>query len=83
MIDALIFVSQRPVVITLAIFGALLVMAGSLTQKRTGDQSGAARRSTDNRVRPLSRRLTTFGYAITAASVLLFIIAGFVSDLRP
>ncbi|MGI9500219.1 MAG: hypothetical protein ACR2P3_09285 [Geminicoccaceae bacterium] len=73
MIDALIFLSQRPIVITLAVLGALLVMAGALIAKP--ERSGSKR--------PLARRLTSSGYAITFASIVLFIIAGFVSDLRP
>lgn len=77
MIDALIFMSQRPVVITLAVLGALLVTAGALAQKPKAARSISAHQ------RPIARRLTTSGYAITFASILLFIIAGFVSDLRP
>jgi len=81
-IDALIFLSQRPVVITLAVLGALLVIAGALTAKpeRAGDK---VQPSPPARKRPLARHLTSSGYVITFASIVLFIIAGFVSDLRP
>ncbi len=80
LIDALILISQRPVVITLALVGAALVTAGSLTARanRPGGKISDRDRQT-----PLSRTLTSSGYAITGASILLFIIAGFVSDLRP
>ena len=83
MIDALIFVSQRPVVITLAILGALLVTAGSLVHKPVQAPSGGSRNSSSQRKRGLAMHLTRSGYAITCTSILLFIIAGFVSDLRP
>lgn len=82
-IDALIFISQRPIVITLAIFGALLVIAGSLNNKPEQLQPGGMTASALGRRRSLSKHLTAIGYVITFASILLFIIAGFVSDLRP
>lgn len=81
MIDALIFISQRPVVIALAIFGALLVTAGSLIAKPPPPNSPEP---VEEDLRgTLARRLTTFGYVVTMFSVALFIVAGFVSDLRP
>lgn len=83
MIDTLIFMSQRPVVITLAVIGALLVMAGSLAHKPEHAQSGKAKATRTDRKQGLAKHLTTSGYAITFGSILLFIIAGFVSDLRP
>ena len=79
-IDALIFISQRPVVIALAIFGAALVTAGSLTAGSARPGGGAESYPTQ---KPLSRYLTRSGYAITVTSIVLFIVAGFVSDLRP
>ncbi len=78
-IDALILISQRPVVITLALVGAALVTAGSLTA-RPGHPGG--RTPDRDRRSPLSRGLTASGYVIAGVSILLFIIAGFVSDLR-
>ncbi|MGI9506976.1 MAG: hypothetical protein ACR2RE_28375 [Geminicoccaceae bacterium] len=83
MIDALIFVSQRPVVITLAVIGALLVMAGSLAHKPERAQSGKTKATQADRKHGFAKHLTISGYAITLGSILLFIIAGFVSDLRP
>ena len=80
MIDALIFISQRPIVITLALMGAALVIAGSLTARASVPEDKAA--MSDQRSL-LSRGLTSSGYVVTFASILLFIIAGFVSDLRP
>ncbi|MGH1484182.1 MAG: hypothetical protein ACRBM6_36855 [Geminicoccales bacterium] len=78
MIDALIFLSARPIVIALALVGAGLVVAGSLTAKpkKAGDRTGS-----DERQRPLSRGLTKAGYTLTGFSMLLFIVAGFISDL--
>lgn len=79
-VDTLIFVSQRPVVIALAVIGALLVTAGGLAAK--SGAPGDARRREANVQTPLSRALTLTGYVVTGISVTLFIIAGFVSDLR-
>jgi len=78
LIDALIFISQRPIVITFALLGAALVTAGSLTA-RSGRTEDAPKRK-DHRS-SLSRHLTIAGYVITFVSIMLFIIAGFVSDL--
>lgn len=83
MVDVLIFMSQRPVVITLAVLGALLVTAGSLVQKPARSQTNTAAGSRSGAKSGLAKHLTTSGYVITFASILLFIIAGFVSDLRP
>jgi len=95
-IDALIFISQRPIVITLAIVGALFVTAGSLMVKpeprRAPGQGGRfqepAAPPVENTAPPdlrtqLAGYLTRSGYAITMFSIALFIVAGFVSDLRP
>lgn len=81
MVDALFFISQRPIVIALAIFGAALVTAGSLAARSR--QQGGRAPSSIRRQDPLSRGLTILGYAVTLTSIVLFIIAGFVSDLRP
>ncbi|MBU2582096.1 MAG: hypothetical protein KJ622_10295 [Alphaproteobacteria bacterium] len=81
MIDLLIQISQRPIVITLAIAGALLVTAGSLVAKPRG--SDTPEPAVDDARGTLARRLTNIGYVVTMVSVALFIVAGFVSDLRP
>lgn len=81
MIDALIFISQRPIVITLALIGAALVIAGSLTARAGETRNRTATSSRHQSL--LSRSLTSSGYVVTFASILLFIVAGFVSDLRP
>lgn len=87
MIDALILISQRPIVITLAIIGALLVTAGALVTKpqpraAAGSAKGAKNAKSNGQTK-LSRSLTNLGYLVTMVSIALFIIAGFVSDLRP
>lgn len=104
MVEFLIQISQRPLVIALAITGALLVIAGSLIAKPQtgrGPGAGGARGRAGNTPQPRydqnghvieppadaqtmwSRRLSQAGYAITFVSIVLFIIAGFVSDLQP
>ena len=69
MIEALSLVSQRPVIIALAMVGALLVVAASLMpETREGSQ------------RVLPQILTRAGYTITVVSMLLFITAGFLAE---
>lgn len=67
MLEFLALITQRPVVIVLAITGALLVTAGSYMAK-------------PDKPTKASRSLTVVGYVLTVLSVLLFIIAGFMSD---
>lgn len=83
MIDFLIAISQREIVIALAIIGALLVTAGSLVAKPRGRNKPVPSPASEDGQDTLARRLTRVGYAVTMVSVALFIIAGFVSDLRP
>lgn len=64
MLEFLALLTQRPVVIVLAITGALLVTASSFIAKPE-DESQTA------------RRVSIAGYVITGLSVLLFIVAGF------
>lgn len=82
MIDALTYISQRSIVVALAIIGALFVTAGSLLAKRsTRDRQPAS--IPENSRRALSQSLTVLGYVLTMTSIALFIVAGFVSDLGP
>ena len=63
------FLLDRSVIVALAFIGAAIAMLGSLLLHRT---SGRYRRA--------GRLLLWSGYAVTGASVLLFIIAGFMSN---
>ncbi len=69
MIETLQVLSGRPVVVTLAILGAAMVTAASLLKSRE---------ATTSRMR-MAGVLHYGGYALTGVSVLLFIIAGFIS----
>lgn len=72
MIETLSLVSQRPVIIALAMLGALLVVAGSLLpETRSGSQQA------------LPQLLTRAGYTVTVVSMLLFITAGFLAERSP
>ncbi|MFN3868672.1 MAG: hypothetical protein ACK4MF_06365 [Hyphomicrobiaceae bacterium] len=68
MLELLMSLAQRPVVIALAISGALLVTAGSLMQ---GPRKAPPR--------PVGRWLSRIGYTLTFVSILLFIVAGYLS----
>lgn len=70
MIDMLNTLAQRPIVAVLAITGALLVSAGALV---ASPDPKAPRR-------PGAQYLTVAGYALTIASIFLFIAAGFLSE---
>ncbi len=69
MLEMLNTLAQRPIVAILAIAGALLVTAGALVA------------SPDPKAppRPAAQYLTVAGYALTIASIFLFIAAGFLS----
>lgn len=62
------FLTQRPIVIALAIAGAGMAMAGSVLEARKGRGYRGA------------LLLTRIGYGVAFASVLLFIVAGFLSE---
>lgn len=66
--DLLAFFIQRPVIVGLAIAGAMMVMASGLF-------GGRGRAQPDRRAMLLSKA----GYAVTFASIALFIVAGFLS----
>ncbi|MEP2942811.1 MAG: hypothetical protein ABJM86_05610 [Hyphomicrobiales bacterium] len=83
MIDILIFISQRPVVITLAILGGLLVTSASLFSNPKQNNQPINGKRIKQEPTKLSKRLIVAGYSVMFVSMALFIIAGFVSDLRP
>lgn len=68
MLELLMSFAQRPVVIALAIVGALLVTAGSLLQ---GPRNAPPR--------PIGLLLSRIGYGATFLSIGLFIVAGYLS----
>lgn len=69
MFEALQMLSNRPVVVTLAIIGATMVTAASVLRSKDAEPQ---------RLR-LASALHYGGYALTGGSVLLFIVAGFIS----
>lgn len=66
--DVLVALTQRPVIVGLAIAGAMLVMASGLIAGK--DATRPDRRAT---------ALSKTGYAVTFISIVLFIVAGFLS----
>lgn len=67
--DVLSFLLQREVIITAAIAGAVITVIGTLMTGRKADSSSR-----------FARGIMRFGYAVTFASIALFIFAGFLSD---
>ena len=104
MLDFLFLISAKPVVVTLAIIGAILATFSAaiekfFTDKNTKRDTGSADRhpasalssnsqNTTNKneqARPrasIGSWLNRLGYGIMGISVVLFIIAGFIVDLR-
>lgn len=66
--DLLDTLTQRSVVTALAIIGAILVMSAGLV--RRGDDAAGLRRA---------EALSKAGYGVTFLSIVLFIVAGFMS----
>ena len=66
--DVLSFLIQSEVIITTAIVGAAITVVGTVI---TGRKAGSSPR--------LARGIVRFGYAVTFASIALFIVAGFAS----
>lgn len=67
--ELLSLLTQRWLVVALAVLGATLVMAASLVAGGRSGQSPPA----------IARFLTRLGYGLTFASIALFIVAGFSS----
>jgi hypothetical protein len=63
--DVLSFLLQREVIIATAIVGAAMTVVGSVIAGRNASSSR------------LARGILRFGYAVTFASIALFIVAGF------
>jgi hypothetical protein len=104
MLDFLFLISAKPVVVTLAIIGAILATFSAaiekfFTDKNTNRDTGSANRhpvsplssdsqnTTNKNEQPRPRAsigswLNRLGYGIMGISVVLFIIAGFIVDLR-
>lgn len=66
--DILAFLTQRPVIVGLAIAGAMMVMASGLLGGRDAERPHAR-----------AMLLSKAGYAVTFVSIVLFIVAGFLS----
>jgi hypothetical protein len=63
------FLTDRAIIITLAILGACLAMGGSMLMGGPGRAAS-----------PSARAMLWIGYLVSAASVLAFIVAGFLSS---
>jgi hypothetical protein len=66
--DVLSFLLEREVIITTAIVGAAITVVGTVMTGRRADSTPS-----------LARGIMRFGYAVTFASIALFIVAAFAS----
>jgi hypothetical protein len=81
-LDLLFVLSSKPVVVTMACVGAALVSLAPLSKRFQGKRDDNTETATSPRPRiRIEDMLTRAGYGIMGISVVLFIIAGFISDL--
>ena len=80
MLEFLFYISAKKVVVACAILGALLATLAPLFMKyaKFFDASGILGRKSEL----IEKSLTRVGYGFVGLSISLFIIAGFIVDLR-
>ena len=80
MLDFLFYISAKKVVVALAILGALLVALGPLFVKYGKSVDASA--GLNKKFELIEKLLGRLGYGLVGLSITLFIIAGFIVDLR-
>ena len=80
MLDFLFYISAKKVVVSCAILGALLVTVAPLCVKyaKFDNSSGECNKTSEL----IGKSFTRIGYGFVGLSITLFIIAGFIVDLR-
>ena len=82
MLDFLLHMTSKPMVVSLAILGAILTTfaraLSSFVVSLIGDRRFASR---DLAVTRIARGFSTSGYVAMSLSIFLFIISGFIIDL--
>ena len=79
MLDFLLLVSSKPIVVSLAILGAILTtFAGALSSFAV---LLIGFKSRDLAIKQIAKVLTASGYLAMTVSILLFIVSGFIIDL--
>ena len=83
-LELLFVISAKPVVVSFAILGALLVMVGPKISgdDRDNTEKNSAFNYFKGGPKKLSKTCTGLGYVLTGVSIFLFIVAGFISDLK-
>ena len=80
MLDFLFFISAKKAVVSCGIIGALIVSIAPKCAKMI--TSLDAQSKVEKRSELITKLLTRVGYGFAGLSVILFIIAGFIVDLR-
>ena len=83
-VETLKLVSDKPVVVGLAVLGAFFTMLPHLFLKNAVDERKLARECEDTHTKDHPawiKIVNKFGYGLMGLSVFLFIVAGFVVDL--
>ena len=82
MLDFLLHMTSKPIVVSLAIFGAILTTfarsLSSLVVSLIGDRRF---RSRDLAINRIAKGFLTSGYLSMSVSIFLFIVSGFIIDL--
>ena len=82
MLDFLLLISSKPIVVSLAILGAILTTfaraLSSFAVSLIGDRHFLSRDLAINRI---AKGFSTSGYLAMSVSIFLFIVSGFIIDL--
>ena len=82
MLDFLLHMTSKPMVVSLAILGAILTTfaraLGSIVVSLIGDRRFQSR---DLAINLIANGLSTSGYVAMSVSIFLFIVSGFIIDL--
>ena len=82
MLDFLLHMTSKPMVVSLAILGAILTtfarVLSSIVVSLIGDRRFQSR---DLAINLIAKGLSTGGYAAMSVSIFLFIVSGFIIDL--
>ena len=77
--DFLLLITSKPIVVSLAILGAILTTFATALSSSVVSLMGF--QSRDLAIKRIAKGFTTSGYVAMSVSILLFIVSGFIVDL--
>ena len=82
MLDFLLHMTSKPIIVSLAILGAILTTFARALGGILGSLIGDRRfQSRDLAINLIAKGLSTSGYVAMSVSIFLFIVSGFIIDL--